>query len=119
MIETLLALAALGALLAVAHLHWLVLFQLGAALVAAGMALGVPAGLLYHLRLREGLLRSGDLPALWWVHPVHHHPRLDERGLRAIRPSFYAGAAGFGVAALGCLVAGLGALGALGWLQPG
>jgi hypothetical protein len=110
-VEILFVLATCAALATVALVPWILLLQVGAAVAAAGMAIGVPAGLLYHLRLRDALVRAGHLPRHWWLSPVSHHHHLDGAGQGRIRPSFYLGAFGFLVTALGCVVTFLGVVG--------
>jgi len=78
-------------------------------LVVAGLGFGVPTGLVYHWELRRVLRARDRLPPRWWLRPTSLHGELrpDER-LRVLSWC-YAGAAGFGVTALGCLVVALGA----------
>ena len=85
-----------------AWIPWPTLLQLGALLAASGLLLGVPAGVLYHVRLRSALLRNRVLPKRWWVAPLSHHALLPEPELRNVMPACYVGATGFVVAAAGC-----------------
>lgn len=82
----------------------------GAWIVAAGLAFGVPTGLVYHVALHNSLVRAGTLPARWWLRPTAFHPRIptDDRGWVLAWCS--AGAAGFGVTVLGMLVMAVGAV---------
>jgi hypothetical protein len=109
-IETLVALLVVSAALLVALVPWTALHWAGALLVVLGMAVGVPAGLWYHVRLHIELARQPPLPRRWWLSPVQHHARLEAQALRRVRRSFYLGGAGFVVTALGCGVATLGCL---------
>lgn len=110
MIETLLVLAALVAMTAFAVAPPAALLQAGLLLVALGLAVGVPFGLVYHLRLREGLLRAGGVPRGWWLSPTRHHARLDREALARLRPAFLLGAAGFLASLGGCLFVALAGL---------
>lgn len=85
-----------------AWIPWPMLLQLGAMLAAGGLLLGVPAGVLYHVRLRSALLRHRVLPERWWISPLSHHDLLPEPELRNVLPACYVGAAGFAVTAAGC-----------------
>jgi hypothetical protein len=78
-------------------------------LVLGGLAFGVPTGFLYHLFLRRSLLRRGPLPTRWWLHPTQFNPTLPVSDRRLVLGFCYAGAAGFLVTLLGCLVVAIGA----------
>ena len=86
-----------------------IVFMTGFWLVLGGLAFGVPTGFLYHLALRRSLLRSGALPARWWLRPtqLHDHIAGADRGL--VLTFCYAGAVGFLVTVLGCVVVAIGA----------
>lgn len=75
----------------------------GAALVALGLAVGVPTGFWYHVRLRASLAAQGPLPRRWWLRPVAFHGRLAGAERRRVLRWFAAGGAGFAVVVLGCL----------------
>ncbi len=81
----------------------------GAIMVVAGMLLGVPTGVLYHLALYRRLRPRGPLPPRWWVAPLKLHPRLEARDRRSVMPWFWLGAAGFLVTCLGCVLVAIGA----------
>lgn len=81
----------------------------GAAIVALGLTLGIPTGLVYHVVLGQVLSREGPAPERWWWHPLHHHAELAPADLDRVLPWCYAGAAGFGFIMLGCGVVALGA----------
>ncbi len=110
MIETFVALLVVSAALAVALVPWTALLLAAAMLVTLGMAVGVPAGVWYHVRLHHELARQPPLPRRWWISPVQHHARLDDQALEGVLRWFYVGGAGFVVTALGCAVAVLGCL---------
>ena len=90
----------------------------GVALALVGLAVGVPTGLVYHLRLRAVLLARAALPARWWLHPTGLHAELRDGERRAVLGWFAVGGAGFALCVLGCVVAAIGvALQAL-WGAP-
>lgn len=74
----------------------------GAACAALGLALGVPTGLWYHLRLRACLRARGDLPPRWWLRPVSLHGRLRAEERPEVLRWFTAGGLGFVLTLLGC-----------------
>lgn len=89
---------------------WGWLLAAGVILSALGLIVGVPTGLLYHVRLRATLAHAGALPARWWVHPTRLHERIGQpRRGHVLRP-FYAGAAGFVAIIVGCGLAVVGLL---------
>lgn len=73
--------------------------------MSAGLLLGVPAGLLYHVWLRRELLKQGGLPPGFYLRPHAHHERLGAAARRQILPAFYAGALGFCLILLGAALA--------------
>ncbi len=101
----------LGGLVAVpalfAAVPWEVTFGLGVSLVALGMAIGVPAGALYHLQLFRAV-RPTD--ARWWLHPTGLHDRLPDGARGPVLRWFRIGAVGFVVAIVGCAMVAVGAL---------
>jgi hypothetical protein len=82
----------------------------GVWIVAAGLAFGVPTGLLYHVALHRSLTRAGTLPPRWWLRPTTLHDRIpaDDRG--RVLGWCAAGAAGFGVTVVGMIVMAVGAI---------
>jgi hypothetical protein len=84
-------------------------FVAGLWLVLGGLAFGVPTGFLYHLALRRSLLRSGPLPARWWLRPTQLHDHILGADRRLVLGFCYAGAVGFLVTVLGCVVVAIGA----------
>lgn len=110
------ALGVLAALLLLAGCTLLsTLFSVGTLLVAgfwlvvAGLAFGVPTGVVYHWELWRALRARDRLPPRWWLRPTSLHGELLPRERLRVLSWCYAGAAGFGVTALGCLVVALGA----------
>jgi hypothetical protein len=98
------ALVAVPALLAV--VPWDVTFGLGLTLVALGMAIGVPAGAIYHLQLFRAVRPTG---LRWWLNPTALHGQLPEGTRGGVMRWFKLGAAGFVLAIVGCLLAAVGA----------
>jgi hypothetical protein len=92
------ALVGLAALLLVA---WETLFYWGLVLVAAGMILGVPTGLVYHVLLHRVLRRRGKLRKGWIWKPFELHEHLDRRDRLGVMPWAYAGGLGFFAIVLG------------------
>ena len=81
----------------------------GIALTLLGLVVGVPTGLVYHLRLRAVLLARAALPRRWWIHPTGLHAQLRAGERRSVLPWFAAGGAGFAATVLGCTLVALGA----------
>lgn len=98
------ALVAVPALVAV--VPWVVTFGLGVALVACGLAIGVPAGALYHLQLYRAVRPT---EARWWLHPTALHDRLADGARGGVMRWFHIGAVGFVVAIVGCALVAVGA----------
>lgn len=113
--EAALVALAVAAMAAVALVPWTILVQAGALVTALGLALGVPGGVAYHLRLRAALRRRDALPPRWWVEPVRLHRHLSDEERRRVLPPFTLGAAGFVLTMLGCALVLLGVLGLLGF----
>jgi len=104
--EGLLTLGVVALLAAAAFLlgfaPWEPLVRAGVWLAATGMVAGVPAALVYHLRLRACLAPRGALDRRWLLNPVAHHERLTRAERRRVMPWFYAGAAGWTLSMGGC-----------------
>ena len=73
-----------------------------ATLIAAGFAVGLPAGLGYHIRLGRVLAAAGRLERRWWLRPTDFHDSLTDAERRSILPWFRVGAAGFLLVTSGC-----------------
>jgi len=114
LLESLMVLMVLAAMvaagLAVLTISAGLLLSAGFICAALGVLFGVPAGLWYHLRLREALLHRPPLPDKWWLHPTRYRPDLEPSERKRVFPWFYLGAAGFMVSMLGALLAMLGVL---------
>ena len=114
MIEALVVFGLLGlfmlAGLLAATVSWQGIVLLGATCTVAGIALGFPTGFYYHVVLRHELLRSGELPKDWWLHPTRYHRKLTPPQRARVMPWFVAGGGGFMLIVLGALVILLGGL---------
>lgn len=82
------------------------MLEFGLWLLAAGLLMGVPTGLWYHVVLYRTLAPRAALPPRWWRSPVELHPLLTGTEFRRVKPWFVAGAVGFGL----CVVGGLAAI---------
>ncbi len=106
MVETLIALCSLVVLLLLGWLGPLVplewILWAGVVCTTLGMAIGVPTGVWYHVKLYAALRPRGALPERWWLHPVALHDRLDPEDRPQVLRWFYTGGVGFVVTALGC-----------------
>ncbi len=78
-------------------------------LVVAGLVFGVPTGAVYHVALHRALRRADDLPPRWWWNPTAHHHRLPPGDRFRVLAWCGAGALGFLIAVLGCVVGAVGA----------
>lgn len=106
-LEVLIVLALLVALAGSVVVPWTLLLAAGVWTTAAGLVLGVPTGLWYHIALGRVLSAARALVPRWWLRPVSLHARLDEAGRRRVLPWFYAGAVGFMVTVVGLALVGL------------
>jgi hypothetical protein len=67
----------------------------GTLMTLAGLVGGGGAGIVYHLALRDALVRLRADTRGWLWSPVSRHHELDEQGKRQVLPWFRIGAAGF------------------------
>ena len=95
--------AALGALAGLWMLAPTTLLLAGFWTTVAGLALGVPAGALYHYELHRALTSCSRLPARWWIAPTSLHGLVPLERRTRVLGWCYAGAAGFLVTMLGCV----------------
>ena len=86
-----------------------IMIELGLWAVVAGLLIGIPTGLRYHVVLYRQLASRMTLPPRWWRAPVELHPLLTPGEFRRVRPWFLAGAVGFVL----CCVGGLAAIAGL------
>jgi hypothetical protein len=85
---------------------WDVTFGTGVTLMALGLVVGVPASLVYHVRLWRALQPARG----WWLRPTALHGRLGDGQKAPVLRWFRVGAAMFGVAILGCVLVAVGAV---------
>lgn len=107
MAELLLALgiaAALGALAGLWMLAPTTLLLVGFWTTFAGLVLGIPTGALYHVELHRSLSACSRLPERWWVAPTSLHREIPREDRVRVLGWCYAGAAGFVVTVLGCIL---------------
>ena len=69
-----------------------------------GLALGIPTGALYHVELHRSLSACARLPERWWVSPTSLHGLIPPTDRVRVLGWCYAGAAGFVVTVLGCVL---------------
>ena len=102
------ALAVIGVLVAVvttaALVPVLTLLWVGVATIIAGMGLGLPAGVGYHVAMHRGLAASRIEAGKWWWSPVRYHGQLETRSRRAVMRWFVAGVIGATLAFVGCAI---------------
>jgi hypothetical protein len=89
----------------VSVIAWNVPLGLGVTLVVLGIVVGVPAGIVYHLRLYRALHPASG----WWLHPTALHTQLSDAQRTGVMRWFRVGALSFILAIVGCALAALGA----------
>jgi hypothetical protein len=99
--------AALGALAGLWSLAPTTLLLAGFWTTLAGLVLGIPTGTLYHVTLHRSLTACARLPERWWVAPTSLHGLLPQQDRKRVLGWCYAGAAGFLVTLLGCVLVAL------------
>jgi hypothetical protein len=99
--------AALGAAAALWMIAPATLLLLGFWTTLVGLAFGIPTGALYHVALHRSLRACSRLPARWWVAPTALHGELPAEDRARVLGWCYAGAAGFGITLLGCVLVAL------------
>lgn len=80
------------------------LLRWSAGLIAAGLALGLPGSLVYHIKLARALAAAHRAERRWWWRPTHFHTDLTADERRRILPWFQVGVAGFLVVVAGCIL---------------
>ena len=90
-----------------AAVPWDVTFGLGISLVALGMAIGVPAGAMYHVQLFRAVRPTRSR---WWLNPTRLHDRVPDGMRGGVMRWFRVGAVGFVLAIVGCAMVAVGAL---------
>jgi hypothetical protein len=104
MFEAIVAASILAALVLAAVIPAMALLWLGAVIGALGALIGVPAGVVYHLRLWRALEAEQLGTEGFWLRPHHLHDRLSDERLRPIERWFAVGVVGF----VATLVGGVG-----------
>ena len=84
-------------------------FMSGLWVVGSGFAFGVPAGLLYHVLLRQALRSADVLPRGWWIQPTALHHLIPRSDRFRVLGWCYAGALGFFVIVIGIPMVATGA----------
>lgn len=95
-----------GAGFLLTKLAWDLMLIGGLGLLVLGLVVGIPTGVVYHVLLHRAC--GARLPARWWIHPTEHHDLIPAERRRAVLAWCYTGAAGCGVALLGCGLIALG-----------
>src|SRR5262245_17981014 len=110
MVVLLILLLVVGTTALIVWLPWWSLFYAGCWLAGIGMAVGVPAGVLYHVMLFRALRPTHVLGAAFWWRPLRFHSLLSATQRRRVMPWLYLGASAFFAIFVGCLLLGVGAL---------
>jgi hypothetical protein len=87
---------------------WETLYAVGIWVTAAGFLLGVPTGLVYHVRLYQTLHPRDELPRGWFWRPLRFNERLRPEERPSVMSWCYVGGFGFAVICLGLLMMGAG-----------
>lgn len=83
-------------------LPWQTLVWVAGWLIGLGALVGVPTGVLYHVRLYQALHPLGLLPLRWYWNPVEFHDLLlDGPERERVLRWFWVAATGFLIVALG------------------
>lgn len=109
MIEVVLVAVILGALTAFGAMPWIAFetaLSIGIILMSAGFGFGLPAAIVYHLRLYRTLSARDALPRGWYWNPIPLNEVLDSQERRRIVPWCIAGGAGFVLIVLGVFLIG-------------
>jgi hypothetical protein len=88
--------------LAATLVPWVMLFELGAILTAAGFLACLPSSAGYHLALYRNLRPCGPLPRLWWLSPTACHRVLPPDRRRRVLVWYYCGISAVTTCLLGC-----------------
>lgn len=85
---------------------WETLYYNGIWVTSLGFAIGVPTGLVYHLRLYQVLHPRGQLPRGWYWSPIRFNRCLQAGERRSVLSWCYAGALGFVIICIGLVMMG-------------
>lgn len=85
---------------------WETLYYNGIWVTALGFAIGVPTGIVYHVRLYQVLNPRGELPRGWYWRPLRFNTCLLPQERKSVMSWCYVGGLGFVVICLGLLLMG-------------
>lgn len=103
MLESLIVVAALAVMLALALVPAAALIYGGVAVALGGVVIGALAGFVYHVLLHRHLAPRGELRRRWWWNPVPYNSKLQPQERRTTMPWFYVGAAAWVMSMVGCV----------------
>lgn len=90
---------------------WQGLVIAGGVLLALGMLIGVPCGVVYHVLLHRALAPKGRLVRNWIWRPIAQHVHLESGRERLVVLAWcYVAAGGWGLSMLGCVLLGIAAV---------
>jgi len=87
---------------------WETLYYGGIWVTGAGFVVGLPTGLIYHVRLYQALHPRGELSKGWFWRPIRFNSRLRPEERRGVMSWCYVGGLGFVIICLGLLMMGAG-----------
>jgi hypothetical protein len=87
---------------------WETLYGTGIWVTVLGFVIGVPTGLVYHVRLYQALSPRGQLPRGWYWRPIQFNRCLLPEERAGVMSWCYVGGFGFVVICLGLLMMGAG-----------
>ena len=83
---------------------WETLYYGGIWVTAAGFLVGVPTGMIYHLRLYQVLHPRGELPQGWYWRPLRFNSFLRREERAGVMTWCYIGGFGFAIICVGLLM---------------
>lgn len=104
MVEALIACGVVAVLVLISFVPPPVALTVGLALTAGGLFIGVPAGVLYHVRLHRVLAPRAELSADWLWKPTANHERLADHERIWVLWPFAVGAVGATASVVGAIV---------------
>ena len=93
----------IGFVLAGRYWDALLLLRWGWTLMAVGLVVGVPTGVVYHIKLLRLLAQKKAPTKGWWIDPRPLHRYLSDAEVRRCVPWFYVGGVGFVLCVGGCI----------------